>query len=54
MTLENSGLEQFRSVLNAVQGYNINAFRAMGFNNEQIGDVVEFFGNSFFEHFLDQ
>jgi len=51
--LEKSGLEQFRSVLNAVQGYNINAFRAMGFNNEQIGDVVEFFGNSFFEHFLD-
>jgi len=54
LRLETSGLEQFRSVLNAVQDYNINAFRAMGFNNEQIGDVVEFFENSFFEHFLDQ
>ena len=53
MALEHSGLRQFREVLDAVEGYMIDRFREIGFNDKQIGDVVEFFGNSFFENFLD-
>ena len=52
MPLEHDGLKQFKEILTAVELYNIDSFRAIGFKDKQIGDVVEFFGNSFFENFL--